>query len=318
VNIEVSNQKINGQLTVELFEAVEGAIATLPASGTKPLAPAEELRSHEISLNALARRIRNGCEELDALIRNALRAAEEHHKKALGIALGVGHALIEAQARIAGRGSFGRWVKDNCLISLRTAELYQQLARGEEQIDAEVRRTGEMLSIRAARRLISKPAKMSEAEGAGAPEAEDVSDDPESELSPLDMLLTTTPADAMAAAFEKQDVPWLLERLPKPWIPVLTDRVAKLSHERDEPQPFIKASEVLRNALSAVAIADAPKASSVIALSQEKVALNALRVLNTLLAGAGIDEVTIIKMHAKENRCVVEKRRGGKRNGRRA
>jgi hypothetical protein len=83
-------------------------------------------------------------------------------------------------------------------------------------------------------------------------------------------------------------------------------------------EAFIKASEVLRNALSAVAIADAPKTTPAVALSQEKVALNALRSLNVLLAGAGIDEVTIVRMHAKETRCVVEKRRGGKRRGRRA
>jgi hypothetical protein len=209
------------------------------------------------------------------------------------------------------------------LIPLRTAELYQQLARGETILMAEVARTGEVPSIRAARRLLSKSTKADEAaadEAAGAQKTknvgEDASEDTELVTSPLDLLLTTTPAPEVAVEFAKRDVPWLLERLPKPWVPALTSRVAKLPHGRDEP--FIKASEVLRNALSAVAIASAPKTTSAVALSQEKVALTALRALNVLLAGAGIDEVTIIRMHAKETRCVAEKRRGGKRRGRRA
>jgi hypothetical protein len=49
-----------------------------------------------------------------------------------------------------------KWLRDNCFLSVSTAQLYQQLARHRDEIEAEVERTGVELGVRAARRLISK------------------------------------------------------------------------------------------------------------------------------------------------------------------
>jgi hypothetical protein len=329
VNIEFPSEKINGKLTAERFEAGGVAVTEAPVPATRSApnipVPAEDSGFYEITLDELANRVRDGRRKIENLECNALHAASELQRLALPIAIDMGNAINEAQGRLTS-SDYKVWFDATCRsarVAPRTAKLFQQLARSGDVIDAEIMRTGEMLSIRAARRLISKSTKVDEdgadedssgaggAENTGTPETEDAGEAAESELSSLDLLLTATPAPEVAVEFAKRDVPWLLERLPKPWIPTLTARVAKLPHVHDEP--FIKASEVLRNALSAVAIADAPKTTSAVALSQERVALNALRRLNVLLDGAGIDEVTIIRMHAKEKRCVEGKRHRGKR-----
>ena len=63
---------------------------------------------------------------------------------------------------------------------------------------------------------------------------------------------------------------------------------------------FLKASEVLRRALSLI------KTPSESNTNEE---LSALRVLNGLLVNAGIDEVTIVQQHAKERRRAAAKER---------
>ena len=223
---------------------------------------------------------------------------------ALDFALHTGDVLLAARDRIS--SGWIQWLQDECGINRKTAHLYMKLAGKREEIE-KARAQIPDLSLRGAYRLIAKkPPGQLLASPPIEPVSEDSNKGTEMELSPLDALLTTMPANEVAAEFSKRDVPWLLERLPQRWIPTLTSRVAKLSRVPDEP--FIRASEVLRNALSAMAIADAPKTTSAVALSQEKVALAALRALNFLLAGAGIDEVTIIRKFAKENRCAKEKR----------
>ena len=300
-----------GKLTPELFKAVGVAVAEvrIRSPGT-----ADETRSGfcVAVLDEFAEEIRTG----HAAVQQAM-------SNALDIALHTGDVLLAARDRIS--AGWIRWLQDECRINRKTAHLYMKLAGKREEIE-KARAQVPDLSLRGAYRLITKGSSEklitkspteSTSENSDKGTDEDSDKNVESELSPLDRLLTTTPASEVAAEFAKQgrDVPWLLERLPKPWIPQLTDRVAKLPRVHDEP--FIKASEVLRTALSAVAIADAPKTTLPVAQSQEKVALTALRALNVLLAGAGIDEVTIIRKYAKETRCVLGKRRRGGRRRRR-
>jgi hypothetical protein len=300
VNIPSSDQKINGNLNAELFEAAGVAVTT---SVAKIAAPAANSGYRVTVLDDFADEIRAGHEAVQNAMSNAL-----------DIALQTGDVLLAARDRIS--TGWIRWLQDECGINRATAHLYMKLAGKREEIE-NARAQIHDLSLRGAYRLITKkPPEQLSAPPPIEPAGENLNKSAKPEPSSLDLLLATTPAPEVAVEFAKRDVPWLLERLPKPWIPTLTNRVAKLLPVHDEP--FLKASEVLRNALSAMAIADAPKTSSVVALSQEKVALNALRALNVLLAGASIDTVTIMRMHAKENRCVVEKRRGGKRRGRRA
>jgi predicted RNase H-like nuclease (RuvC/YqgF family) len=51
-------------------------------------------------------------------------------------AVKAGAALLAARERIP-RGGWERWVRENCDLSLRTAQIYTQLARGRPLIEAE-------------------------------------------------------------------------------------------------------------------------------------------------------------------------------------
>lgn len=129
--------------------------------------------------------------------------------------------------------------------------------------------------------------------------------DSKSESKRLD--LTAWPDAGVTAALAAYRLDSFLRVMPEPWRPELKRRVANLSHASDEP--FIKASETLRRAMSLVKIASAPKTTPAVAASNEKEAIAALRQLNIMLAGAGIDEVTIIRMYAKEKRCHAKGKR---------
>ena len=306
-------QKSNGNLNRELFE--EAGIAVAETVTRSPGTAGETKSDFRVTvLDEFAEEIRAGHDAIQQAMFNALN-----------IALHTGDVLLAARDRIS--TGWIRWLQDECGINRITAHLYMKLAAKRDEIE-KARTQVPDLSLRGAYRLITKKPSnklitKSSAESASEPDGgtgKDSNKNGKPELSPLDALLTTMPPDAVATELAKQgrDVPWLLKRLPPPWVPELINRIPKLSHIHDEPEPFIKASEVLRNALSAIAIADASKTTPVVARSQENVALNGLRALNVLLANAGIDEITVVRLHAKEKRCVVEKRRRGRKRWRRA
>jgi hypothetical protein len=92
-----------------------------------------------------------------------------------------------------------------------------------------------------------------------------------------------------------------LKVMPVGWHPELTRLVNNLPHAK--AMPFIKASEVLRRALSLIKIATTtPGITPAVAASNEKESIAALRQLQVMLARVGIDEVTIIQQYAKERR----------------
>jgi hypothetical protein len=84
---------------------------------------------------------------------------------------------------------------------------------------------------------------------------------------------------------------------------------SRLRLHTETGEPFIKASEALRRALSLVKIAATPNITPVVATAYEREAIAALRGLNKILAGAGIDEVTIVHQAAKERRRAKQRRR---------
>jgi hypothetical protein len=86
-------------------------------------------------------------------IRTELHAAKTAWHNALGHALNVGQALLDAQGLV--QGNWKRWLRGHCSLSVSTAQLYQQLARHRDEIEAEISRAP-TLSLRAARRLITK------------------------------------------------------------------------------------------------------------------------------------------------------------------
>jgi len=191
--------------------------------------------------------------ELAQRVCDALHASDRDRCNALHHDLDAGDALIAAQRQVVAPG-WKRWLKSNCFLSVRTAMLYMQLARHREEIEAEIGRVGD-LSLRAAVRLISKPA-----------------DKPDKPKRP-------DPHKAADAELTK----WLaamgmnkfLRIMPPDWRPQLARRVAGLNAKDGETN--VTLTSALRTALSHLAVADAPETSKPVAQSQELAALNALR-----------------------------------------
>src|SRR5262245_56564868 len=95
------------------------------------------------SLPQLASKVRASHQLMREAACNALRAA-----------LDAGDALNAAKLQVP-EGKWRTWLQENCFLSIRTAELYRQLAAHREQIEAGLERAAD-LSLRAARRLIMK------------------------------------------------------------------------------------------------------------------------------------------------------------------
>ena len=72
--------------------------------------------------------------------------------------MNAGDALIAVKPKVLALNvSWQRWLRENCLTALSTAQLYIQLAEHRAEIEAEIQR-GVELSLRSARRLISTKA----------------------------------------------------------------------------------------------------------------------------------------------------------------
>jgi hypothetical protein len=219
------------------------------------------------SLGKLAEQIRSGHEQIGQQMCNALH-----------IAFSVGDALAQARAQVAS-GQWGKWLRANCFLSRRTAFLYMQLAqhRGElEQRMVEI----PTLSLRAAVRLIAKPKAKA----------------PPRPKPTLQAAWNAAAPSERATVLARMALADLLQTLP----PALRARFYASGEETLESEPFLKASEVLRRALS---LLKTPSESNT------NEALTALRLLNGLLANAGIDEVTIVRQLAKERRRAATKER---------
>jgi hypothetical protein len=97
--------------------------------------------------------------DLDALassIRTQLQEIKRSCVTALRIALDVGEILNQAKEQVPDK-KWGKWLRDNCFLSVRTAQLYMQLADNRDEIEAKLA-CFDTLSIRGARKLIAKPA----------------------------------------------------------------------------------------------------------------------------------------------------------------
>jgi len=109
-------------------------------------------------LDKLASIIRLGFEEIQVQLRNALR-----------IGLVMGEALNEAKRQV-GNGGWGKWLRDNCKFSVRSAQLFQRLDNFRDVVEAELENNPE-LSLRAAQKLIAFPQNKTEddagSDGAG-------------------------------------------------------------------------------------------------------------------------------------------------------
>jgi hypothetical protein len=168
-------------------------------------------------------------EQLAAVVRDEIQQARTAWRNALRHAMAAGDALNAVQLKVAERGiNWKKWLRENCFVSDRTGQLYQQLANHRDQIEAELQNRGE-LSLRSARQLISKAKAQDEDDDrAGAPENEGETENPPESVKPetlidhwrrspaeLTDLLDQVGVDgilgAMSAEFRRQ----LRARLPK-------------------------------------------------------------------------------------------------------
>jgi hypothetical protein len=140
-------------------------------------------------------------------------------------------------------------------------------------------------------------------------------------MSDLAVILGAATDDEMKTALRTRDVPWLLRVIPEEWLSELQARVINLrtGHSNGtRVRPHLTASEGLRRALSLVKTAGTAPITPAAAASYEREALTALRQLNAILAHFETDEITIVRQHAKENRCTKGSRRGRSHSRRRA
>jgi hypothetical protein len=229
----------------------------------------------------------NALEELARRIRDAHQAAQAAWCNALHHALDAGDALAEAQTRVS--TGWKKWLRENCFLSVRTALLYQQLARHRAEIEAELERVGP-LSLRAARRLIAEPR---------APK-------PKPEKLVPDLLLAWNKATVAERTKALTRIPLgdFLQAMPAAWRTELRNRGAHLG-DRDEGKARsgldVTITQAIRKALSHLAITNFASASA-----QEHEALAALRGMNTKLRAAGhdLDDVEIT-LKAKRRKRVA-------------
>jgi hypothetical protein len=101
----------------------------------------------------------NPADDLDTLatkIRDALQVAQSGMRTAVRFTLDAGDALNAAKKQVP-EGGWGRWLKDHCFLSQRTAQVYMRLANHRDEIETKLMEIPD-LSVRVARKFIAKPA----------------------------------------------------------------------------------------------------------------------------------------------------------------
>jgi hypothetical protein len=165
-----------------------------------------------------------GIDELAHIIRDEIEQAQISWRNALRHAMAAGDALNAVQPKVAARGlNWKKWLRENCLVSDRTAQLYQQLARHRDDIESELQR-GVELSLRAARKLISGPSKTADVDG----EEEDISESDSESVEPEETLEAhwhRATVRARAAFLDTIGVGAVLEAMSPAFGKALRDRV---------------------------------------------------------------------------------------------
>jgi hypothetical protein len=93
----------------------------------------------------------------------AVRINAEHQAACAAIKSGAAHAmaagdlLIEAKAKLDQHGAWLPWLKQNCEMSERTAQLYMRMARNRVAIEGQIRNGVADLSLRGAIDVIAPP-----------------------------------------------------------------------------------------------------------------------------------------------------------------
>ena len=117
-----------------------------------------------------------GLAELAAVVCAEIQKCRTSMANALAAAMNAGDALIAVRPKVEERGFWTKWLRENCYIAESTAKLYIQLAQHRDEIEARIL-DGVQLSLRAARKLISKPPPEPPPEPEPEPEHHSADDD---------------------------------------------------------------------------------------------------------------------------------------------
>jgi hypothetical protein len=112
----------------------------------------------------------------------------------------------------------------NCGVGWSTAKLCRQLASYREEIEAEISRVGP-LSIRQARRLITKPKPDKQAPELPTPDSGNEASEPPTPGQQLLAAWESTSDDEKREALAQIDVKEFIRVMPRAWDSVLTQRV---------------------------------------------------------------------------------------------
>jgi hypothetical protein len=195
---------------------------------------------------------------LAKIIRNEHRAVHSAGAALLHHAMAAGDALITAQAKVA--GNWKLWLRENCFLGVRTALIYVRLARHRAVIEAELGRVGD-LSLRAALRLIAEPRSGEKTKKKTA------------ELSLIDYW-KRAPATERTIFLDAIGIDGIRRAASFDLFRKLRDQ---LRIDRVDSDPNTMITNLLRKALSHIAIADAPQTSGPVAAGNVAEALNSLR-----------------------------------------
>jgi hypothetical protein len=218
----------------------------------------------------------NVLDQLAQRIRAALQVAADNQRNALRAALDAGEALIAARERVT--TGWKRWLQDGCGLRPRTAELYAQLAAHRTTIEARMGEIGGLMSVRAARQLISKPA---------------ISNKRAKMNADLATALRRATDQELTAALAEIGLVRFLRLVPPAWRSQFEEYIADLRASKGDPAN--KLSLLVRKAFSLVQAANEPGSSATVANENE--ALAAIRRAVVLLRSTGFD-LNDILVHA--------------------
>jgi hypothetical protein len=96
-----------------------------------------------------------GLEDLATRIKTAHRAVRDAAKNIVREAITAGVALIDAKRQV-GHGNWLRWLRDNCELSERAAEVYVECARNRQKLEAIIAGAANMTLAQALREIKPK------------------------------------------------------------------------------------------------------------------------------------------------------------------
>jgi hypothetical protein len=172
-------------------------------------------------------------DELACVVRDEIEQARMAWRTALRHAMAAGDALNALQPKIAERGlNWKKWLREHCFVSDRTAQLYQQLARHRDEIEAQLQQ-GIELSLRAARKLISGPPKTTDKDEDDDQETEGETEN-SSESETLIEHWRRSP-DELSALLDEVGVPGVLEAMSTEFGRQLRARLPARKGKSDKP-----------------------------------------------------------------------------------